>query len=56
MKRELDHLKKNLAKAEIEAMTNGNNFQIREIKRETEVFLDRKAIMWAQRSIELWAR
>ena len=48
VKRELDHLKKNLAKAEIEAMTNGNNFQIREIKRETEVFLDREAIMWAQ--------
>ena len=48
MKRELDHLKKNIAKTEIEAMTNGNNFQIREIKRETEVFLDREAIMWAQ--------
>ena len=48
MRRELDRLKKNLAKAEIEAMTNGNNFWIREIKRETEVLLDREAIMWAQ--------
>ena len=48
VRRELDRLKKNLAKAEIEAMTNGNNFWIREIKRETEVLLDREAIMWAQ--------
>ena len=56
MRRELDRLKKNLAKTEIEAMTNGNNFWIREIKRETEVLLDREAIMWAQRSRVLWAR
>ena len=56
MRKELDCLKKNLAKAEIEAMTNGNNFWIREIKRETEVLLDREAIMWAQRSRVLWAR
>ena len=56
VKRELDRLKKNLAKAEIEAMTSGNNFRIRQIKREIKVFLEKGAIMWAQRSRVLWAR
>jgi len=56
VRKELDQLKKNLTKAEIEAMASGNNHQIRQLKREIEVLLEREAIMWAQRSRILWAR
>ena len=49
-------MKKNLAKAEVEAMASGNNNQVRQLKREIEVLLEREAIMWAQRSRVLWAR
>ena len=56
VRKELDRLKKNLVKAEIEAMASGNNHQIRQLKKEIEVLLEREAIMWAQRSRVLWAR
>ena len=56
VRKELDWLKKNLAKAETEAMASGNNHRIRQLKREIEVLLEREAIMWAQRSRVLWAR
>ena len=55
MRKELDWLKKNLAKAKTEAMASGNNHQIRQL-REIEVLFDREALMWAQRSRVLWAR
>ena len=55
MRKELDWLKKNLARAETEAMAGGNNHRIRQLKREIEVLLEREAIMWAQRSRVLWA-
>ena len=56
VRKELDWLKKNLAKAETEAMASGNNHRIRQLKREIEVLLEREAIIWAQRSRVLWAR
>ena len=56
MRRDLDRLKKSLAKAESEAMVSGNNHRVRQLKREIKVVLEREAIMWAQRSRVLWAR
>ena len=56
VRKELDWLKKNLAKAETEAMASGNNHRIRQLKREIEVLLEREAIMWAQRSRVLCTR
>lgn len=56
VRKELDRLKKNLVKAETEAMASGNNHRIWQLKREIEVLLERKAIMWAQRSRVLWAK
>ena len=55
VRKELDWLKKNLAKAKTEAMASGNNHQIRQL-REIEVLFEREALMWAQRSRVLWAR
>ena len=47
---ELNRLKKSLAKEERVAMVSGNNFRVRQIKKEIEVLQDREATMWAQRS------
>ena len=47
---ELNHLKKDLVREERIAMVSGNNFRVRQIKKEIEVLQDRKATMWAQRS------
>ena len=52
---ELNRLKKALAKEERAAMVNGNNYRVRQLKKEIEVLQDRKATMWAQRSRILWA-
>ena len=46
---ELNHLKKSLAKEERVAMVSGNNFRVRQIKKEIEMLQDREATMWAQR-------
>lgn len=46
--------KKLLAQAEIEAMQSGDNSQIRELKNEINVLLDREARMWSQRSRVKW--
>ena len=45
---ELNHLKKDLAREERAAMVSGNNFKVRQIKKEIEVLQDREATMWAQ--------
>ena len=52
---ELNRLKKVLAKEERTAMISGNNFQVRQIKKDIEVLQEREATMWAQRSRVLWA-
>ena len=56
MRRDLDQLKKLLLKAEEATMVNGNNFRVRQLKKEIDVLLDRESTMWAQRSRLLWAR
>ena len=53
---ELIHLKKLLAKEERAAMLSGNNFQVKQVKRDIEVLQDRESTMWAQRSRILWAK
>ena len=55
MRLELSRLKKDLAREERAAMVRGNNFRVRQIKKEIEVLQDREAMMWAQRSRILWA-
>ncbi|XP_075670084.1 uncharacterized protein LOC142639833 [Castanea sativa] len=52
---QLHCLKKDLTKEERAAMVSGNNFKVRQIKKEIEVLQDREALMWAQRSRILWA-
>ena len=52
---ELNQLKKTLAKEERAAMISGNNFQVRQIKKDIEVLQEREVTMWAQRSRVLWA-
>jgi len=49
-------LKKLLLKAEEATMVNGNNFWVRQLKKEIDVLLDRESTMWAQRSRLLWTR
>ena len=44
---ELNHLKKDLAREERAAMVSGNNFRVRQIKKEIEVLQDREAMIWA---------
>ena len=56
MRKELDRLRKLLAKAEEEAMRSGNNNRVRELKGDINVLLDREATMWSQWSRLLWAR
>ncbi|KAK9997852.1 hypothetical protein SO802_017455 [Lithocarpus litseifolius] len=50
----LNRLKKDLAREERAAMVSGNNFSVRQIKREIEVLQDREATIWAQQSRILW--
>ena len=47
LRRELDRLKKLLLKAEEATMVNGNNFRVRQLKKEIDVLLDRESTMWA---------
>ena len=56
VRRELERLKKQLVEAKSAAMVSGENFRVRQLKKEIEVLLDRESIMWAQRSRLLWAR
>ena len=56
VRRELERLKKLLVEAESTAMVSGDNFRVRQLKKEIEVLLDRESTMWAQRSRLLRAR
>ena len=56
VRRELERLKKLLVEVESVAMVSGINFQVRHLKKEIEVLLDRESTMWAQWSRLLWAR
>ena len=56
VRRELERLKKLLVEAKSATMVSGNNFRVRQLKKEIEVLLDRESTMWAQRSRLLWAR
>ena len=56
VRRELERLKKLLVEAKSVAMVSGNNFWVRQLKKEIEVLLDRESTMWTQRSRLLWAR
>ena len=53
---ELIHLKKLPAKEERAAMLSGNNFRVKQVKKDIEVLQDRESTMWAQRSRILWAK
>ena len=53
---ELVCLKKLLDKEERVAMLSGNNFRVRQVKKEIEVLLDKESTMWAQRSRVLWVK
>ena len=44
---ELIHLKKLLAKEERAAMLSGNNFRVKQVKKDIEVLQDRESTMWA---------
>ena len=56
VRRDLDRLKKLLAKAELVVVTSGNNFRVWQLKFEINVLLDKEATMWAQRSRLLWVK
>lgn len=53
--RELEKKKKLLSLGEAQAQISGYNQQIRVLKSEINILLDRKAPMWSQRSRVLWA-
>ena len=55
VKLELNRLKKALVKEERLAMVSGNNYRVRQLKKEIEVLQDREATIWAQQSRILWA-
>ena len=54
VKLELERKRKMLVQAERKAVRNGLNFQVWELKDEINIFLDREAQMWSQRSQVLW--
>jgi len=56
VRRELERLKKLLVQAKFAAMASGNNFRVRQLKKEIDVLLDRESTMWAQWSRLLCAR
>ena len=56
IRRGLERLKKLLIEAESIAMVSGNNFRVRQLKKEIKVLLDKESTMWAQRSRLLCAR
>ena len=48
VRKELDRLKKQLVKAESVVVLRGNNHQVRQLKVDINVLLNKEAIMWAQ--------
>ena len=55
MRIELEKKRRQLAKAEMVAMNTGLNTQVRELKDEIEILLDKENRMWLQHSKTLWA-
>ena len=51
---ELERKRKLSVQAEMEAVSSGFNFWVRELKHETNILLDREAQMWKQQSRVLW--
>ena len=55
IRKELKLKQKLLVKAELEALTSGINFRVRQLKCEFNDLLDKETRMWFQRSWALWA-
>ena len=55
VRKELE-LKKEIGKAEREAMRTGQNFRVRELMSELNKLMDKEARMWLQRSKVQWAK
>ena len=56
IQRELELKKKEIVKAEKEAMRSGQNFQLKELMLELNNLMDKEARMWLQRSKVQWAK
>ena len=56
IQRELELKKKEIVKAEKEAMRFGQNFQLKELMLELNNLMDKEARMWLQRSKVQWAK
>ena len=54
VRRKLADMKKLLAAVELEALRSGNNSQVRLLKAEVNVLIDRESRLWSQRSKVLW--
>ena len=50
IRRELELKKKEIVKAEKEAMRSGQNFRVKELMLELNILMDKEARMWLQRS------
>ena len=56
IRRELELKKKEIVKAEKEAMRSGQNFRVKELMLELNNLMDKEARMWLQRSKVQWAK
>ena len=56
IRRELELKKKEIVKAEKEAMRFGQNFRVKELMLELNILMDKEARMWLQRSKVEWAK
>lgn len=56
IRRELERKKKEIEKAEKEAMKSGQNFRVKELMIELNILMDKEARMWLQRSKVQWAK
>ena len=56
IRRELELKKKEIVKAEKEAMRSGQNFWVKELMLELNSLMDKEARMWLQRSKVQWAK
>ncbi|XP_023906573.1 uncharacterized protein LOC112018294 [Quercus suber] len=56
IRKTLKEKRKELAEAEKEALSTGQNFQILELKKEITVLVDKENRIWFQRSKVLWAK
>ena len=56
IRRELELKKKEIVKAEKEAMRSRQNFRVKELMLELNNLMDKEARMWLQRSKVQWAK